>query len=382
MNRSYRIIPVYSGDVSGAASALYEMGGMVVIHDPSGCNSTYNTHDETRWYDMDSLIYISGLSNTDAIMGDDEKLIREVEEAAAELHPSFIALTSSPVPYMNGTDFPAIARLITRDTGIPAFFIPTNGMHDYVYGAGNAFLEAAKCLLDPDKTEKKKNTVNLLGVTPLDFAAEGSARQLKKVLEQQGIAVQSCWAMGDSPQQLKSALQASVNLVVSSTGFPLADYLEKTFGIPWVAGCPVGAFAQPLAEALKQTAEDGICRIPYLDRGQSGAEPLFLVGEPVTMGSLAAAVTLETGKPCRVICPVEAAEQLTGPMDLRTDGEEEAEEALKSAEVIIADPFYRWIAPEGAEFLEVPHLAFSGRAYLKTMKCFTDLDYKTLEKGV
>ena len=28
------------------------------MHDPSGCNSTYNTHDEIRWYDQDSLIFI------------------------------------------------------------------------------------------------------------------------------------------------------------------------------------------------------------------------------------------------------------------------------------------------------------------------------------
>ena len=42
MRKTYRILPVYTGDVSGAASALYEFGGMTVIHDPSGCNSTYN----------------------------------------------------------------------------------------------------------------------------------------------------------------------------------------------------------------------------------------------------------------------------------------------------------------------------------------------------
>ena len=55
MRQSYRIIPVYTADVSGVCSALYELGGMVVIHDPSGCNSTYNTHDEIRWYNQDSL---------------------------------------------------------------------------------------------------------------------------------------------------------------------------------------------------------------------------------------------------------------------------------------------------------------------------------------
>ena len=48
MRQAYRILPVYTGDVSGVCSALYELGGMVVMHDPSGCNSTYNTHDETR----------------------------------------------------------------------------------------------------------------------------------------------------------------------------------------------------------------------------------------------------------------------------------------------------------------------------------------------
>ena len=60
MKEAYRILPVCAGDVSGIASALYELGGMVVIHDPSGCNSTYNTHDEIRWYDQESRRYRGG----------------------------------------------------------------------------------------------------------------------------------------------------------------------------------------------------------------------------------------------------------------------------------------------------------------------------------
>ena len=48
MKQTARIISTYSADVMGVCSALFELGGMVVIHDPSGCNSTYNTHDETR----------------------------------------------------------------------------------------------------------------------------------------------------------------------------------------------------------------------------------------------------------------------------------------------------------------------------------------------
>ncbi len=76
-----------TADVSGVCSALFELGGMTVMHDASGCNSTYNTHDEPRWYDMDSLVYISGLSELEAVMGDDEKLISDVSDAARQLHP-------------------------------------------------------------------------------------------------------------------------------------------------------------------------------------------------------------------------------------------------------------------------------------------------------
>ena len=144
-------LSTYTADVSGVCSALYELGGMVVIHDPSGCNSTYNTHDEIRWYDQDSLIFISGLTEIDAVMGNDEKFLSDIKEAAGELHPKFIALVSSPIPFMNGTDFPALAKVLETETGLPSFAVPTNGMHDYVYGAGIALEKIAERFTGEDR---------------------------------------------------------------------------------------------------------------------------------------------------------------------------------------------------------------------------------------
>ena len=55
-------------------------------------------------------------------MGNDRKFIDDIEHAARELRPKFIALAGSPIPFMNGTDFPAIARrCIETETGIPTF---------------------------------------------------------------------------------------------------------------------------------------------------------------------------------------------------------------------------------------------------------------------
>jgi len=144
MKQTARIISTYTGDTSGVCSALYELGGMTVMHDASGCNSTYNTHDEPRWYDTDSLVFISALTETQAIMGDDEKLISDMTEAANELSPKFIALAGTPIPMMTGTDYAAIARETQRRTGIPCFGFATDGMHSYVHGASMAFEAIAK----------------------------------------------------------------------------------------------------------------------------------------------------------------------------------------------------------------------------------------------
>ena len=136
MKQTQAFLSTYTADVSGVCSALFELGGMTVMHDASGCNSTYNTHDEPRWYDMDSLVYISGLSELEAVMGDDEKLITDIVDAARQLHPRFIALAGTPIPMITGCDLPAIAREVAGKTNIPSFAVLSNGIGTYVAGAG------------------------------------------------------------------------------------------------------------------------------------------------------------------------------------------------------------------------------------------------------
>ena len=370
MRQAYRIIPIYTSDVSGVCSALYELGGMVVIHDPSGCNSTYNTHDEIRWYNQDSLIFISGLTEIDAVMGNDEKFLSDIREAAGELHPKFIALVSSPIPFMNGTDFPALAKVLETETGIPAFAVPTNGMHDYVYGAGKALEEIARRFV-PEQMEDRngsERTVNLLGATPLDFGPISKVEELKKNLEQYGWKVISTWAMGDSLEDLAQAGKAEMNLVISSVGLMAAKMLKKKYGTPYVIGTPYKEYAERISEALEKRIQ-----IPAIEdrrrenlQGTGNSEKIItLIGEPVTIGSLAAIIERRYHYKTRILCPLENAEGLLGEHDLKICGEEEMENALKNAQIVVADPLYRPICPVECEFYERAHIAFSGRMFLK-----------------
>ena len=375
MRQSYKIIPVYTADVSGVCSALYELGGMVVMHDPSGCNSTYNTHDEIRWYDQDSLIFISGLSEIDAVMGNDAKFINDIEAAARELEPKFIALAGSPIPFMNGTDFPAIAQVIETESGIPAFAVPTNGMHDYTYGAGLALAKIAERFVE--ERPIRPNTLNILGATPLDFGPQKNVEVMKQKLGQYGWEVLTSWAMGDSFETLSRAGEAEVNLVVSSVGIPAAKILEEKFGTPYVIGTPIGEFTEVLVQELnevtknrniqeKPTSDEN--KVPYLKERLQGPAEITVIGEAVTMGSLAAAIEKKYHKTVRVICPLETHEGLLGENDSVSRGEEEIENLLKKTEIIVADPLYRPICPKDSRFYELPHIAFSGRIFLKKLK--------------
>ena len=121
MRQSSRIISTYAADVSGVCSALFEYGGMTVMHDASGCNSTYNTHDEPRWYDMDSMVFISALTETEAILGDDEKLLSDIVDAASEtvgpqtLRDNQIDVLIATTIIESGLDIPSVNTMIVEE---------------------------------------------------------------------------------------------------------------------------------------------------------------------------------------------------------------------------------------------------------------------------
>ena len=400
-------LSTYTADVSGVCSALYELGGMVVIHDPSGCNSTYNTHDEPRWYEMDSLIFISGLSQMDAIMGNDDKFIHDIVRAAKELQPRFIALVRTPIPLMTGTDFEGISRVIEKQTGIPVFYFPTSGMHTYVKGAGMAMETIARELVTAgrksvkERKNKQENPlkINILGATPLDFSINSTLDSIKEFLSRH-FEIISTFAMGSSIEDIQRAGEADINLVISSVGVLAAKALEERFHTPYVIGTPIIGFENVLAEKLiesawtkkSQTAYFSVLQkahkkdtanfttiqnteaVSNLKKIRSLTETIeknkvsgnvYIIGESVISQSLKAALALRYGIEATVICPLETEPEYTEKDILLLSSEEDIKKAIMDADTVIADPIYKTICSEKVNFVAMPHEAYSGRIYRK-----------------
>ena len=361
MKQTARIISTYSADTFGVCSALFELGGMVIMHDASGCNSTYTTHDEPRWYDMDSMVYIYGLSEMEAIMVDDEKLIGDIVDAANNLHPKFIAIVGTPIPTMTGFDFTAVAELVEDRTGIPTFGFDTTGMNTYVQGAAKAFEGIARRFVKRDVEKTEYLSANILGLTPLDFSVNGSDASMVKFLENAGFTVISKWAMGSTLEELTEAGRASVNLVVSVTGLGVAKVLKELFGTPYVVGTPIGAaFQEELKHALLNTAKGGSSDLEWSSLPNS---EIAVIGEGLTSLSLAQAIELEYGIGVKVLCATECEKTLLRAKDVLTSDEEDVVEALSGMKMVIADPLYRPICPKDAKFMNLPAESFSGRIY-------------------
>jgi len=400
-------LSTYTADVSGVCSALYELGGMVVIHDPSGCNSTYNTHDEPRWYEMDSLVFISGLSQMDAIMGNDDKFIHDIVRAAKELQPRFIALVRTPIPLMTGTDFEGISRVIEKQTGIPVFYFPTSGMHTYVKGAGMAMETIARELVPAggesvkERKSKQENSlkINILGATPLDFSINSTLDFIKEFLSRH-FEIISTFAMGSSIEDIQRVGEADVNLVISSVGVLAAKVLEERFHTPYVIGTPIIGFENVLAEKLiesawtkkSQTAYFSVLQkahkkdtanfttiqnteaVSNLKKIRSLTETIeknkvsgnvYIIGESVISQSLKAALALRYGIEATVICPLETEPEYTEKDVLLLSSEEDIKKAITDADTVIADPIYKTICSEKVNFVAMPHEAYSGRIYRK-----------------
>ena len=448
MRQVVSLTSTYSSDEFGICSALFELGGLVVMHDASGCNSTYTTHDEPRWYDTDSMIYVSAISEVEAIMGDDEKLLRDLEETAGDLHPKFIAIIGAPIPYMIGTDLPAIARLLEERTGIPAFGFPANGMNLYTKGISDALYalvdrfcipakdteNASETSDAPDLSADRKKSLtgcsrkmNILGATPLDLPAKGCVPAIWAWAERFGFERGASLSLETSLEEIVRAGEACVNLVVSYGGLAAARLLQKRFGTPYVVGIPFGTvFSEVLGHRLQEIyanaasrkdAENPLKEIlrraqkdrpsdsvenaasqkdrpsdsvenaasqkdrPFDSGGVSsyysnayavvprvsGDESLLIIGESVFAASFAAAVELEQGIPTRVLCPVDTEDALLRPGDLRVESEDDLIGHLSKAKRIAADPLFRPLAPKTADFYDLPHTAFSGRIFEKTV---------------
>lgn len=292
MKNVWMYLPPFAPDYSGVCSALFELNGLLVIHDAAGCTGNYTGFDEPRWYGSSRAIYCSGIRKTDVVLGDEEKTINRIVSAAQKIRPDFIAVVGSPVPMVIGTDFEGLKFELEERTGRPTFGFDTTGTSYYNEGVAKAcialiqrFTREIRCV--------KKDTVNVLGATPLDISLNNN-RCLESLLQENGFSVHANFSLGITMDKIRRAGEAAVNLAVSQAGVEIAQYMEKRFGMPYVAGLPVGRKTGGLLmEYLRKAQDLGETCVP--ESVNDFAPDALVIGDAVFANSVKSALVCDLG---------------------------------------------------------------------------------------
>lgn len=378
MEQLWITLPAFAPDYSGVCSAMFDLKGLTVVHDASGCTGNYTGYDEPRWYGSESKIFCSGLREIDAVLGNDEKLIRNILKTGELVHPTIYTVVGSPVPMVIGTDTKGIAHELEVTTGVPAFGFDTNGLGLYHTGVSDAM-----CRLINRFTEKSdikvERGINILGTTPLDISANENAQDLKNRLEDWGFNVLGQMMMGASIEQIRNFDQAVVNLVVTSSGLEAAKLLEKKFSIPYVVGMPL-ASDTGVKELLEQTIQDNKSR-KLLD--EAGTGDVLIICEQVLGNSLRNLLQKRYRK-IRVTVGTffDLNEEIAAQGDINITSEEKLIKVLESGQysTLVGDPLFEELLEDiaGMQFVGIPHVAVSSKLYWKNMPRLLRYDVEEL----
>lgn len=380
MNKLCINLPPLSPDYSGVCSALYELGGMSIIHDASGCTGNYTGYDEPRWYGNQKLVFCSGLREIDAVLGDDKKFIRKVKQAEEDLKPEFIAILGSPVPMVIGSDLIGIAKEIESEMAIPTMGFNTTGLEYYDIGIQMAYREIARTFLT-EKMNTVSKSINLLGATPLDFYINGNIKDIIRFFIEEGYNINSCWSMNSNLKQIKLATRAELNVVLAISGLELARYLKKEFDIPYIVGLPIGQSGETRVLNLLRGLNDN----EKIQR-KTGNEKILIIGEQVFSNSLRYMLNEEYDKNDIDVATFFIMDQeLSQGEDFRIDSEFHLTKLLKDEKynTIIGDPLIKALLPQSnsINYISIPHVAVSSKIHWnESIEFIGKKVYQILEK--
>jgi hypothetical protein len=352
-------IPPFASDYTGVCSTLFDFDCLTAINDANCCTGNYVFYDEPRWSSSAKTTFSTVLRNIDAVFGHDSKVIDQVCAAAGDLESEMIAVVGTPVPAIVGMDMQGIAREVEARIGRPTFGFDTNGFSYYDKGIALA----AKALFDryaDIHAIAKPNSINLLGLTPLDLGALDNATDLRNLLSDGGLTVNGSYFMSTSLAEVRRVGEAEVNLAVTAAGVRVAKYLLRRFGTPYVSACPMG---QEHALAVLNRLH-GISREPAALRGLT--EPaLLLIMDQVVGVSFRQALRL-IGYP-RKVCVASFfgwEEELALAGDFHLPDEKSLINLARSGRYCawVGDPFYALIPElDALPHVELVHPAVSGK---------------------
>lgn len=365
MSSLYMKLPSFATDYSGFISLIHGLGGLMVVQDPSGCLGNYTNCDEPRWYHHPQRVFSSTFREMEAVIGDYSETIRKTCLEIQRKKPPFVCILGTPIPALTGCDVVSIADAVKDETGVPCYGITTNGFQFYQDGISRALALLYDEFMEQD-VEKVEKTVNILGMTPLDYSIYGETEKLETVIHSFGWNVGAFLGMGSDLERVKRARSAQKNIVMCAAALPLAQAMEKE-GIPYWIGPPCGKSGiQQLKGFL--TGEPELVR-----SGCRDCRSVLIIGEQACANALRRMLEQEYGFSSVMVASFFGlSRELSRESDVSLNNESQLNELFHEHDfdLLIGDELFSAFCPAKTQMIPVPHPAVSSKLSWKEAMSF------------
>ncbi|ABN07208.1 oxidoreductase/nitrogenase, component 1 [Methanocorpusculum labreanum Z] len=370
MSNLFVHLPSFATDYSGAASVFYNMGGLVVIHEPSGCMGNFTGFDEPRWYHAPEMVFSSFIREEEATMGDESILLNKILQECASHHPKFVAILGTPVPALIGCDISGIATEVFDTTKIPAFGLNTTGFQYYDDGIKKALLMIEEQLMK-DSEVKEPKTVNILGYTPIDFFLSGDDRRLASFVESCGFRI-LCSLPGDELETIIKAPNAEKNIVVSAAAIPLAEKMREKYGIPFCAMLPGTTNGKERMQAFLQDYT------PQLPASCVCSGKALVIGEQISANTIRDFLIEDLNySNVNVATFFAFSRTIAREGDIKLSNEGHLQKLIEEGcyDIIVGDPLFERFTNRQQIFVSLPHPAVSSKLHWQSYVSLLSNDF-------
>ena len=244
----------------GAMRAIHGVSDSItIIHARPGCHCGMLLLKSLGSNQNDVRVLSRGFRAPDTVYGAEGRLSAAIELSQEYFEPGLIAALNCSAPVIMGDDIEGVAFAMEEKIPAALMTLATGGYEGPAWlGYEEALIKFTDYMIPVEKPSA--NTVNLIGIKTDDINAAGDLTEIRRILKDHGIAVNTVLADA-SWGEITNAPDASLNVVLGGDGLKCAKVMRDRFNIPYViTPYPFGVkktteFVEIVAEGLGRDIE-------------------------------------------------------------------------------------------------------------------------------
>lgn len=238
----------------GSRVVLYPVTDAVhVVHGPVGCAAfTWDIRGAmSSGLELHRNSFSTDLRENEIIHGGEPRLEEALRHLITKFNPKAAFVYATCIVGVIGDDVGAIAKKVTRDTGVPVIPVHSEGFRGTKKDGYRAACEALETLIGTgDTSDISPLSINILG----EFNLAGEAWMIKDYYRRMGIEVVSVMTGDGRVDDIRRSHGAALNVVQCSGSMTsLAKDMERDYGIPYLRVSYFGI--EDVSQALYDVAD-------------------------------------------------------------------------------------------------------------------------------